>query len=466
MTADNAAQPAQETTLAPAKRPGLFSVTRTGVLLLLVGHLLACVGVIALMPGGWPWGSTPFLAYRLLPVVVAMVMVAAVVSRRVRFEQIAIELLRALWCGVGVLCLARGQPSFFRLAVAAFVVGIVLTLARRIFTAKQTWPTTSAIALCGFAGAFAAFLTLLAPAPSTKPVGGELPSVGSLESTRGMIRISEPVRFDPAQANVTLSQGRTFVQIEPLLTFSQRSPDATWTIFAPRKMRVPAARDYQGVRIDDNGTAVARYVDADPGSEIASSVLSLKPESDAAVRIELTTSLARPVYSHLNTFTQLTIAGHQRLFISFSPIAGQRFEVTHAGYPVGAPSTFACVGADGVFRVMRATSGEKGPFHVLGEGKIDGPLTMSFFDGDSLLFECEFEDFVAQASTEPSPSAGWGVPQNAIEFGLLSADPKSPASIFVTLAATSVGRGWNSVGHAPGVYRNRLVVRLPRNKPD
>jgi hypothetical protein len=29
---------------------------------------------------------------------------------------------------------------------------------------------------------------------------------------------------------------------------------------------------------------------------------------------------------------------------------------------------------------------------------------------------------------------------------------------FVTLAGTSVGRGWDSVGHAPGTYRNRMKI--------
>ena len=65
-------------------------------------------------------------------------------------------------------------------------------------------------------------------------------------------------------------------------------------------------------------------------------------------------------------------------------------------------------------------------------------------------------DWSAQADTTLSPTAGWGVPVNAIEFSLAGDAPSSPASIFVTLAATSVGRGWDCVGHRPGTYRNRI----------
>ena len=50
--------------------------------------------------------------------------------------------------------------------------------------------------------------------------------------------------------------------------------------------------------------------------------------------------------------------------------------------------------------------------------------------------------------------AGWGLPVNAIEF-----QRDGPVvSLYLTLAATSVGRGWDSVGHAAGVYRDRLVI--------
>jgi hypothetical protein len=110
--------------------------------------------------------------------------------------------------------------------------------------------------------------------------------------------------------------------------------------------------------------------------------------------------------------------------------------------------------------VVEATSGEKGPFTELARGKLsrDEKLTITFHDEDRPVGRITLTDFASQASTQISPTAGWGVPQNAIEFTLEFDRPDSLASIFVTLAGTSVGRGWDRVGHAAGIYRNRLEI--------
>jgi hypothetical protein len=68
----------------------------------------------------------------------------------------------------------------------------------------------------------------------------------------------------------------------------------------------------------------------------------------------------------------------------------------------------------------------------------------------------ELMDWAKQCSTAISPTAGWRVPVNAIEFSRDTADEASVASFFVTLAGTSVGRGFDSVGHAAGTYRSRI----------
>lgn len=80
------------------------------------------------------------------------------------------------------------------------------------------------------------------------------------------------------------------------------------------------------------------------------------------------------------------------------------------------------------------------------------------FDEDRPIAEIDLADFAAQASTQPSPTAGWGVPENAIELSLQLDRPDSPAVLYLT----SVGRGWDSVGHAAGLYRNRIDVRRLR----
>jgi hypothetical protein len=80
------------------------------------------------------------------------------------------------------------------------------------------------------------------------------------------------------------------------------------------------------------------------------------------------------------------------------------------------------------------------------------------FDEDRAILRITLHDWSAQASTQLSPTAGWRVPVNAIEFSLSGESLASPASIFVTLAATSVGRGWDSVAHTAGTYRNCVTI--------
>ncbi len=70
-------------------------------------------------------------------------------------------------------------------------------------------------------------------------------------------------------------------------------------------------------------------------------------------------------------------------------------------------------------------------------------------------FRLELKDFSSEASTELSPTAGWGLPMNAIELW-----PTGGCLVVITLAGTSVGRGYDSVGHRAGTYRGRMLVEL------
>lgn len=459
----NPAELLSDPAAATRKRPGLFSVTRTGILLILIGHLLACLMVWWLMPGGWPWISIQTFAYRVLPIAIASLITCSLLSRNESVRTVCIDLLRNLWLAMAVLCAVEFTGSFLKVGIGAGFVFVVMLLASTSRPARIGRRGALALLALAFAVAWPVRSVLHSPAVTTTPMGGVLTEVATLQPTHSSIRVGELARLDPTQANVTFSVGRRFIQIEPVLTFIQRSPDATWTIFASRDSRIPPERVFNGVGSVADGI-IAKYADIDRGTQIAEDELSVFSVDARSFRIEATAEVKRPVYTHLNTFTQITIGGHKSLFMSFSPFPDQRFEVTFADYPSGAPATFAYVGEDRRLHVVRASSGEKGPFHELAVGAIDGPLTLSFFDGEERFFDCDLADFSSQVSTELSPAAGWGVPQNAIEFRRISEDPKSPATVFITLAATGVGRGWSSVGHSAGVYRNRMKIRLPDNK--
>src|SRR6187551_1861349 len=100
-----------------------------------------------------------------------------------------------------------------------------------------------------------------------------------------------------------------------------------------------------------------------------------------ALRIDATTHVARNVYSHLNSFTSVLVTRHRRLGLRFSACPSAITEVTHADYPVGAPASFAYLDEHGTFRVVRATSAEKGPYTTLASG----PLARGASLGISLL---------------------------------------------------------------------------------
>ena len=128
--------------------------------------------------------------------------------------------------------------------------------------------------------------------------------------------------------------------------------------------------------------------------------------------------LPHPVFSHLNSYCDLEVSGHRRLSLSFSPCPETLIEVRPADYPTGRPLRLAYRDAQGGFHVVEATNGEKGPFRALAGGWLgrSEPLAITLHDRGVAQARVVLEDWSAQAGTAPSPTAGWGVPVNAIEF--------------------------------------------------
>lgn len=263
---------------------------------------------------------------------------------------------------------------------------------------------------------------------------------------------------DGPAARVTWRGPRVTVSIAPVLTFDRTSPDGFWSIFAPPPAPVSpdtatAARDE--LRLWNSDGSLLLYVSRD---------FSLPNEPTRRVQLESSSRLVHPVYSHLNSFTTVTVTGHKRLGLRFSPCRTALITVTHADYPRGAPARFAYVDAAHRFHIAQATDAEKGPFTDLAEGSLarDETLAVDLVELDEPevpLARLELQDFESQLSTALSPTAGYGVPENAIHFGLETSESNSPAYLIFTLAATGMGRGWDSVAHAAGTYTNRVVLR-------
>ena len=86
---------------------------------------------------------------------------------------------------------------------------------------------------------------------------------------------------------------------------------------------------------------------------------------------------------------------------------------------------------------------------------------LTLYDGDKAAFTVTLDGLVGAGLDALSPTAGDGLPVNAIELVRGGDADTTPGLITASLAATSLGRGTATVGHAAGVYRDRVTVAMP-----
>jgi hypothetical protein len=432
---------------------------RASVGFILALHLPAAIAWLWLMPRGWPIGSARLWVNEIAPIVIFIAAAIALVALICRRDRLLLSLalpLICLWLSVSIAALfvfpRSGWLITTRLAPLAVLMLVTLLPFRKSLARRHI----AAIVIGLMIGPFVT-LAERAPRPDTRPLNIPPPMVLSDASNPSVsIPIGDIARFSVRSGDVHVTTDRLLIEITPLLTFTSCSPDGGWINFASPADRTPPRRTLEKFSKQMN-EAIATY---NPGGTIR--VATTEP--DHALDIDAFTTLAQPTYSHLNTFSEISIAGHKKLSLAFSPCPNSKIDVTYYDYPFGRPATFACLGDDGIFRVLRATNSEKGPFTTIASGllKRGEPLAITLFDEDIPRLRFTFDDWSAQLSTQPSPTAGWGVPVNAIEFSLMYDNPRAPAGIYMTLAATSVGRGFDSVGHAAGTYRNRMHVERLR----
>ncbi len=422
------------------RRPWIRSLVFGSAVVVLTVHAAACAIALVYLPRGFAPSDLHAWTDTWLPLAAGLVVVAALV-RFVFFRSsgLFVSLVSAALAGGWIGAVVTGNLLFpISVGVERSVgpAAIAIALATVAWATKlRTWPSIAAGAVGVVLGAVEVY-GQKAPPPSTRPAGGVLADV------RG-----EPTKDDAASGQVSFPCGKEHVRVRPLLTFESRSPDATWTVLAPPDAFGPR-RKFEAFAKEKNGFR-ARYTD--------DGVSSLVATKDAkGLDIEAVSKLDAVVYSHLNAFTLIHVPFETT--VSFSPTGQERFPVEPSDYPSGRPMQLAYLGADIAFHVVRASDAEKGPYTELAKGHLgrDEPLAIEIRHKDGSPGTCKltFKDWAAQVSTEPSPSAGWGVPQNSIQ--LISRG--NEALIVLTLAETGPGRGWHSVGHAEGTYRNRIRV--------
>ncbi len=428
---------------------------RMSLAFILALHLPAAFAWVWLMPRGWPLGSGRFWVNEVAPIVVFLAASIAVVALVVHREGLVLALalpIIGMWLSASIAGLFVFPVSGWLISIRLGPLAMLMLLSVIPFRAAIHWSHVAPL-LIGLIIGPLIMLTERAARPDTHPLNVPMPPFPADASYEPLsIPIGTFTRFSSRSGDLQFTAGPILVEMTPLLTFTSCSPDAGWVNFAAPRDRTPPHRTLDRIS-HKTSEVIASYT--------PDGMLHLVPdEVHNAIDVEAFTPLASPIYSHLNTFCELSIAGHKRLSLTFSPCPTAKIEVTYYDYPFGRPATFACLGADGVFRILRATNSEKGPFTEIASGplKRGDPLGITLFDEDRPRIRLTFQDWSSQLGTQPSPTAGWNVPVNAIEFSLMSDNPRSPAGIYMTLAATSVGRGFDSVGHSAGTYRNRIHV--------
>ena len=447
---------------------------RRWAIVLFVDPGLGALGWWWAMPGGFPVDHPRFWANRVVPILFVVVAAAGIWSLGAPRHAIARALLLSLagvWLATALSWWLYFPHSARRIGIATAVLAALSLWAAwgAALRTRKFWKLALPLLVAALALGAALPRTQRAAAPSTRPLNVPLPELVSDRFPWEVeaVAVDRGVFVDPRVQSVDMIRTGdgdvpdAAVSIRPLLTFISRSPDRCWTNLAPRRHRLGPRRRLSGVT-HAPGVVEASYVD-DGGSwmRISSRRDSVNDDDGGAdVQIDAVTTLPAPVYSHLNSFCQITFAGGGGVSLTFSPCPETRVDVLPSGYPVGRPRRIAFVDAAGAFHIVEASSGEKGPFRTLARGTLgrSDPLEIVFHVGAEPRARVVLEDWSAQAGTALSPTAGWGLPVNAIEFTRAGRNADAPAQLYITLAGTSVGRGWDSVGHAAGTYRNRMRV--------
>jgi hypothetical protein len=417
-----------------------------------------------LAPGGFPLWHVRTFTNAVAPAIVGVAAAAglyALARQRAEPTALFVAAVPVFWIAVVVAACVTFPISMRRFGIAGLgmlaAVGGAWWFLHPAFerrVPRRTWPLAFAAALgmvlpiC-FRGGPASTRPLNVMPPDLTHVPGGTSPVEAI--TRG-----DRVHIEPMTGEIVFTADGVTIEVRPLLTFGSRSPDRCWTLFAPDAERRGLERQLVG-RESVGETALLRYLDE------GAHVLRVRNRRESPTcEIDAFSNFLEPVYSHLNTFCHLRIRSRHELRLTFSPCPDTPIAVPQYDTRDSAPVQFGYLREDGFFVIAEARRREKGPFHALDEGRLgrDGALQLRIASPGRGGVTITFDDWAAQASTALSPAAGWGIPQNAVEFQRVETDYDTTCEFWLSLAATSIGSGFDSVGHTTGTYRNRVRIEM------
>jgi len=296
--------------------------------------------------------------------------------------------------------------------------------------------------------------------PSTHPAAQVLPSLPEYcePIQSGQIAFAADMTFDPQKATVKLKHEGLEISVRSTLIFHSVSLERCWTMLAPLEW-------YKRYKIHF-ASAFCHQDDlyfTYEGRNQALVRINNNRQKTEPLELETWTYLPEPVFSHLNSFTTVAVNGYTDLSISFSPFPQEHFELRPHSHPdYWIHQGFAYLDASGKFYWAKGTRSEYGPFRYLAHGRLKrgDPLILTILNEGRPVCHITLYDWADQVSTALSPTAGWGVPANAIVAWIGPTSRDNIGSVGFTLAATHIGGGYESVGHKKGAYRNRITIEL------
>ena len=427
-----------------------------------LGHALVAGLALWLLPKGFELTHLKFWANSVFVWLLLLSMVAACYAD---FKQNATWLavwswgVCGLWFSGGLTALGLfPQSMFFKSIFAMLLATLGIYAAIQLKRTRPWWGL--ATSFCSFAAVGCLLVLAQRALPSATQPFTTIPLPWPEEpftvAPHFVYELSDSPKINVyTDKTVTFEHESLHLKVQPLLTFTSRSPDRCWTNFASSAERMGAPRRLLGT--EELPLGMKFFF----GPQERSLLEVISRRETETLQLEAYTELRQDVFSHLNGYCSLWLHGHQRLHLEFSPCPGVLVEPMPNEYPFGMPLRLGFLTADGNFRVVEAQSAEKGPFRTLAEGKMKrgDPLTITLHDGGTPRLALRFDDWSQQVSTAISPTAGWGLPQNEVMFARQTSALTSGLFLSLTLASTSTGRGFDSVGHAAGVYRNRMVIQ-------
>jgi hypothetical protein len=404
-------------------------------------------------PRGFALFSWSFFEHQLFPPMLSALGFAGALATLGRWQ--ARYALRDAFWGVSIpLSLAVavfGNTRYAFYFVAVIGLALCGLLVPRIALSRWVPPNARvrvpALATGAASGALFLFATW-APRPSTHPVARDAVPVNwslaapfqpdtaaTLAADGFRVRV---IGGGSTATPVTVEAGGKRLEIEPAFELTSHSRSGLWTVFDYQREVLPGWE----IAALDTRTAALRAQ-----SQLLSANVLVRIEN-GLLTVRSVTLLRREVCVHLAH--ALVLGFPARDDFGAVRVDGYPFRTgsrPRLGDPLGLapPDAVEFVAYRSArLELLRANHDEKGPFTTLA----------TLADHDPVLsgsgFRIEIKGFAGQSARAPSPTAGFGVSQAALDA--------SYDQVRVELAATAIGRGFNTVRIAPGTYELTVVV--------